>query len=303
MLFFFFFLLPSSLLSKKIAIIGSGAGGSSLAYFIHKEIGSADVAEIDIYERENQIGGRVQHVEIRNKVVEIGAAIFIPENYLIVNISSEFNVSFSPAFRKSLLSSSYDTFGIWDGVEFLFKSSSYSVWTNLKFIWRYSFNFMSIFDITKKYLSKWISLMYEDYATFSSVEDMISQLDFEEQIQKSANLYFKQQGATESFIREFIAGISRSNYAQNTNEIHVVGALICLVAATSSNLYAFDEGNRKLFEKMIKSSKARIMLKDPVKNITKVGDKYLLKSHKGSNIEYDYVVIASPLVNIIVFSY
>ena len=48
-------LLFSIVYSKKIAIIGCGAGGSSSAYFLREH-------DVTIFEKENRCGGRIYNI-------------------------------------------------------------------------------------------------------------------------------------------------------------------------------------------------------------------------------------------------
>jgi prenylcysteine oxidase/farnesylcysteine lyase len=302
--FNFISLFPFLLECKRVAIIGAGAGGSSVAYHLFKQFNNS--FQITIFEKSNQIGGRVRNIEIGHEIVEVGASIFVSENYLLVNISKELDLPLVPPFRRGSNKKIDSSFGIWNGNEFVFRSSAYFFWTNLKFLWRYHLNFQNAQHLSKKYLSTWINVMYgNNNLTFNSVEDMINTLGFEETIQKNAKLFFSQHGIYKSdFITEFLAGITRTNYGQDTNDIHAWGAFICLIAA-SSDLHAIEGGNQRLFEKMIRYSKASIKFNSAVKNITKIGSKYLVQSMGGRSSKeeglFDYVVLASPLVNNFLF--
>lgn len=64
--------------SFNIAIIGSGIGGSSSAYFARKLFGSR--ANIDVYEASDRIGGRLGVVEIAGRFYESGGSVIHPKN-------------------------------------------------------------------------------------------------------------------------------------------------------------------------------------------------------------------------------
>ena len=83
-------LLPALLLKKqtfyckanengpRIAIVGSGIGGSSAAYFARHMFGSR--ASIDVFEKTNRVGGRLATVEIEGQFYEAGGSIIHPDN-------------------------------------------------------------------------------------------------------------------------------------------------------------------------------------------------------------------------------
>lgn len=64
--------------SIKIAVIGSGIGGSASAYFARKLFGSK--ANIDVYEASDQVGGRLGVVEVAGRFYESGGSIIHPKN-------------------------------------------------------------------------------------------------------------------------------------------------------------------------------------------------------------------------------
>lgn len=67
----------------KVAVIGSGIGGSSAAYFIRNLLGSGAI--IDVFEKDNRIGGRMAVVEIENNTFEAGASIIHESNKYMTN--------------------------------------------------------------------------------------------------------------------------------------------------------------------------------------------------------------------------
>jgi prenylcysteine oxidase/farnesylcysteine lyase len=122
----------------RIAIIGAGAGGSSAAFWIAKakERSGLDV-EVDIYERNDYIGGRKLTVFIRitsglrakfsggsttvypynntaYEPVEVGASIFVGVNKNLQRATLEFNLSLC-GFEDD-----DGDLGIWDGEQFLY---------------------------------------------------------------------------------------------------------------------------------------------------------------------------------------
>ena len=62
----------------KVAVIGTGIGGSSAAYFIRKLLGQD--ASIDVYERATKVGGRIAIVEVNNNVFEAGGSVIHDSN-------------------------------------------------------------------------------------------------------------------------------------------------------------------------------------------------------------------------------
>ena len=64
----------------KIAIVGGGPAGASLAYLLHSEV---DNISIDIYEQSNRIGGQSESIKIGKHLYEMGT-IYLTVGYLSV---------------------------------------------------------------------------------------------------------------------------------------------------------------------------------------------------------------------------
>ena len=62
----------------RVAIIGSGIGGSSAAHFVRQILGPD--AEIEVFERSDKVGGRLATIEVAGNVYEAGGSIIHPEN-------------------------------------------------------------------------------------------------------------------------------------------------------------------------------------------------------------------------------
>ena len=66
----------------RVAIIGSGIGGSSAAYFIHKSLNAS--VEIDVFEKAEKVGGRMAVIEIDKNQYESGGSVIHDSNKYMV---------------------------------------------------------------------------------------------------------------------------------------------------------------------------------------------------------------------------
>jgi protoporphyrinogen oxidase len=57
--------------SLRIAIVGAGIAGSASAHLLRQALGEA--AEITVFEKNEQVGGRIQSQMIAGEQIEIGA--------------------------------------------------------------------------------------------------------------------------------------------------------------------------------------------------------------------------------------
>ena len=62
----------------RVAVVGSGIGGSSAAYFIRKGLGAR--VDIDVYEQHDDIGGRMAVVEMDGQIFEAGGSVVHESN-------------------------------------------------------------------------------------------------------------------------------------------------------------------------------------------------------------------------------
>ena len=62
----------------RVAIIGSGIGGSSAAHFVRKILG--EDAQISVFERSGRVGGRLATVDLSGETFESGGAVIHPRN-------------------------------------------------------------------------------------------------------------------------------------------------------------------------------------------------------------------------------
>lgn len=100
----------------KIAIIGSGISGLYTAYKLKKKHGLLN-SQIDIFEKNKTIGGRIKTVKFDNENVIAGAGIGRKKDKLLFNLCDELNVS--TKIYQSNISYTFDQLNILDVVEFL----------------------------------------------------------------------------------------------------------------------------------------------------------------------------------------
>ena len=69
---------------SRVAIIGSGIGGSSAAHFLRQL--QPDV-EIVVFEKHHEVGGRMAVIDIQGQPFEAGGAILHPRNVYMKNFT------------------------------------------------------------------------------------------------------------------------------------------------------------------------------------------------------------------------
>lgn len=102
----------------KIAIIGSGISGLYTAYKLKKKYGLLN-SQIDIFEKNKTIGGRIKTVKFDDETVIAGAGIGrLKKDKLLFNLCKDLNVSIKNIY-KSTISYTFTGLNIIDVIEFL----------------------------------------------------------------------------------------------------------------------------------------------------------------------------------------
>ena len=277
-------IVSSKQITRKIAIIGSGIGGLSSAYFLFK---SHKNLSIDIYEKNDHLGGRMSTFDANGIKVDLGASFFIKENKLINEIIEYSNVEIIKAFNKNekniaILDSNLKTLITLDGG---FYRNMFKLLTNYK---------LGIFDLNTL-ANKFISNMGNVYSYLDLNEyyektlGLIEKLGFINEYKNSLLNEMKDK-VNYDMLTNFIQPLIISCYNQNL-EINALAGSIIIVAAVKE-AYKIKEGFGELIEKLslklIKEYNLKVILNKEVKLIKKIDNKYLI-----NGILYDDVIIAA----------
>ncbi|KAI8895732.1 Prenylcysteine lyase-domain-containing protein [Globomyces pollinis-pini] len=292
----------------RVGIIGSGAAGSSVAYFLKKQYPNVN---IEIFERSNRIGGRAYAIPLNlttcspqceNKFinVEMGGSIFAKSNQHMMNSIIEFKLELNQPEQMDQESQ----FGIWNGTlwNFYEKQSRLGKWFNsLKLLWKYGFlnGPIQAGKISKEIATKFnqIYSFLDDRLTWTNSNDMINHLGLEDQVTQTCKHYMLSKGINEQFIDDMLGGITRNIYLTDVDMIHSFGCQIGMFASVDE-VYSVVGGNHKVFENMLKDS--TISLDTTVISITKQHSSYLVEVESDGSkksIEFDHVVLAAPLTD------
>jgi len=152
----------------RVAIIGSGIGGSACAHFLRNMTLALDPAaqlrdaipesfnpHIDVYERAPLVGGRMSHVDIDGERFETGANIFVDQNRYIAAFTELLDLDPIKPIEGHV------RLGIWDVEQkaFSFVQSSYSLWSQLQLLIRYNpFHLYALKAQLATTLDKWMRL-------------------------------------------------------------------------------------------------------------------------------------------------
>lgn len=291
--------------SRRVAVIGAGAAGSSTAYSLRNYAdASSTPVDITVFERASYIGGRSTTVNVFGNPaypVELGASIFVQVNYNLVNASRDLGLGVSSA-SQSRPRESKDVIGVWDGKEFVFRmQDTYSWWNIAKLIWQYGWAPVRTQNLMKATVNKFLQLYEEPIFPFKSLTAAAVEVGLLNTTATRGSEFLNINQVSADFSREIIQASTRVNYGQNLGLIHGLEAMVCMA---TDGAMAIQGGNWRLFEAMLKASRADVRLNHTVASVKQNEDGTLTVSCSDNSdnsdnsvqgLIFDEVVIAGPM--------
>ncbi|KAI8582619.1 hypothetical protein K450DRAFT_226121 [Umbelopsis ramanniana AG] len=290
-------LQPQHAVEKRIAIIA----GTSAAFWISNVFGNRINVSTTLYERSSYLGGRSTVVPIKGDpkygYIELGASIFVPVNYNLMNATKRFNLTLTTLVDKNIS----EKIGVWDGQQFLFQESNSGWFDKVRAVWRYGLTPLKVKKMVSDITSRWLKV-YDNAPAFTNMDQLVKALGLKREIEMTAaNYYAAEKGLNERYLREIVQSATRVNYGQDLDELHALGSHISMAAAGA---HSVKGGNFKIFEEFALRSGADIRLNTVVKDIQTSLEyddncdpvtQYILQTSDGAMESFDAVVIAAPL--------
>ncbi|KAG7929972.1 hypothetical protein KL925_000714 [Ogataea polymorpha] len=271
--------LPNS--NVRVAIVGSGAGGASCAYYLRKF--TDHQFNVTIFEKNSYVGGRATNINFDGVEAELGASMFIEDNRILYNAVGELNLSFANSSSEST------SFALWNGESFdyILEPSSNSWVTYLKLVWRFGLYSIAAVKYQQQTAMKtFLTEYYEKYYPLSSLNLVTDLLKY---TSVTAKELFNSIWVGANY-QSFVQSLTRNNYAQNLGTIHSLGSLVLLSGESSFHV---EGGNNQIFQKWIQASDADLRLNTTVTAISKTLSGYVV-SYGSHTEEFDIVVLAGP---------
>ncbi|KAG9091270.1 hypothetical protein FS749_016670 [Ceratobasidium sp. UAMH 11750] len=286
--------------ATNVAIIGAGAGGSSAAYWLSLAKQRAPAGtnlNVTVYEKDTRIGGRTTTVYPYNDnsyaPIELGASIFTPANRNMMRAVSELGlelVQFGGATPG---------LGIWDGKQFVWRTTDNSTDDNLRMAARYQNGPVVSGGLIVQFLASFAKSYTPSLTQFQTINDYSAQLGYTPLETVTLKSHFDSNGVNENWTNEFMTASTRFNYGQDIDKIQGVAGLASLSAGSA---YSVKTGNFKLFEGLLAKSGAVVKLGSEVLVVAKCPHKlcksnwrYVVATKNGQIAGYDAVVLANPL--------
>uniref|UniRef100_A0A7S3K3V0 Prenylcysteine lyase domain-containing protein n=1 Tax=Aureoumbra lagunensis TaxID=44058 RepID=A0A7S3K3V0_9STRA len=267
----------------SVAIVGSGLGGASTAYWLQQEFKEA--IDITVFERENRVGGRMEHMMIGNNTYELGAAIYVSGNKYV----SEFVELMG--LESAAPSHVGNTFGLYDGNKILYKSGK------LGALLRYGPRALNrlrstVLDFFGKFEQIYTLQNAKQY--FFTPQELWQALGLWNYTLQSFDSFLRheklvQNRGAERLIDELTFAMNRVNYNQG-NEINALtGSVSMCPAVAGQKVLAIRQGNSQLAQRLLANTTLR--LNERVLELTADGDLITANTRQ----HYDAIILAAPL--------
>ncbi|KAG5347544.1 PCYXL protein, partial [Acromyrmex charruanus] len=284
--------------TPRVAIIGGGIGGASASHFLTELL--KESVEIDLYEAKT-IGGRLATIKIDKDEVEAGGSIIHSKNMYMQRFVKLLGL------EKS--SSSDETFGIWNGDEFIFIASDWSIISLMKLFYRYGFQLYTLKSLVSNMIEDFVKIydLQDAGQSFANVTTLLSAMnkDFPKLLKTSTKEYLLHKGCTEKMINELVQVATVVNYGQEVDIQSFVGSIA--VAGMDGGLWSIKGGNKGVPEHLIYRNKKVTVVPSCVTKIRNLANDHDVSQYEVTYINkdstdpmtsnYDIVIIAAPLTN------
>ena len=317
----------------RVAVIGSGMGGAAAAYFVRQEVhklvqarsrsaaragGNAPLfpsltvlhgraphpgpqvapsLHIDVYERRNRVGGRVNSIDVGGDVIEAGASIAVDENRYLKSFAAEAGIEVQPPVGGRL--------AIWDGDAFVYEQGPWSFLNTLALLWRYNVSLVRLSSHVDSAVTAFGKLyaLQESGRAFRTATDLYKEVGLYDLTQVSLLQYLQSSGACTAdspVFHELVNGVVRVNYNQDADRITALAGLVGLAPLTGGKVWQTKDGsNKSIVAHLLKRSGADVRTNTAVDHVWRRDDGMWVVSHVVGGVEqrqqvYDRVILAAP---------
>ncbi|KAL8711911.1 MAG: hypothetical protein Q9225_007040 [Loekoesia sp. 1 TL-2023] len=251
----------------NVAVIGAGSAGASAAYYLKTLKSPCQRINITVYERNGYVGGRsttVNAYDDPNEPVELGASIFVKVNHNLVSAAEAFSLPIQ-SMRVARKHDRPEVLGVWNGEEFVFtqSDSDNKYWNIAKLLWKYGYSPIRTQNLMKKTVGSFLKMYHPPYFPFTSLSETAFDLDLLGATAATGQQFLEANGINEHFAHDIIQASTRVNYAQNLDQIHGLETMVCMA---TDGAMSIQGGNWQIFDGMIKSSGATLLLNTSVTN-------------------------------------
>jgi len=283
----------------RVAIVGSGAGGSAAAFFLKKALGER--VKVDIFEKDTEIGGRIKSILLDGINVELGGSVYHQENFFIRNFTLHNNFTESCIKDEAHL-------GVWNGKQFVFLETSSTLMDLAGMIWNYGLSPFTTRSYANEVKDKFLNiypLLLQEERGFRTVQEIFKELGLYNLTEETIREALKKSDVCDAFIDEIVIAITKINYGQNVS-MNALSGFISLVGSGSS-VFSVEEGLVSVLKKILQLSEANLHLRTKVNSViskrsgndhermTYIVDTKNSQTETSIQEEFDIVIVAAPL--------
>ena len=274
----------------RAVVVGAGICGCSAAAALRRRWGPD--AEIEVFDSQPRVGGRIRRQQVAGIDVETGASLFHSGNRLLTESARESGLTILDAAegRRSV--------GIWDGRRLLLRTGRGKVEDRLRLLGRYRL------CLTRS--SRLVVRMVADLETvyaplsrgqwWSGPEELLGAAGLDELARESAQAYLRRRAVGGRFVTEFADGVSRNNYGQDATQLNAFAELVSLAGAGlgGGTLHRIGEGNSRICDGLLHRAGARLRLNAAVGQLQRSGRDWVVLGDTFEPVRADVVVLAAP---------
>ncbi|XP_028668534.2 prenylcysteine oxidase-like isoform X2 [Erpetoichthys calabaricus] len=279
---------------SRIAVIGSGVGGTATAHFLRQHFGPD--LQIDVFEK-GSVGGRLATVTVNNQDYESGGSVIHSLNLHMQDFVKQIGLK----YRRNVAGKT----AVFNGKQIILEETDWYLLDLFRLWWRYGFSFIRLQMWVEETMEKFMRIYkYQAHGyAFSSVEQLLHSLGggtFINMTRHTLSESLLELGVSQRFIDEVIAAVMRANYGQSVSVPAFVGAVS--LAGAQTNLWAVEGGNKLVCSGLLTLAKTNlIQAKVTTVSLHKTDTiQYKLDfeapKERGSEL-YDIVIVAAPLQN------
>ena len=268
----------------RVAIVGAGIAGGSLAWFLRERLGEQD--RIDVYEASERVGGRLRAVSLNGTRFEAGGKHIHERNRCIGSFVDRLGLD-----RQSVGHGDAGRIGVWDGDRFAVTTSPSKPVTLFRLLSRYGLSPRRARNRTRAVADRFDDIYDHPGTAFATPTALLGSVGLADLQSQSGHEYLTDSGVDPQFVNELIAGTTRTIYGQDP----ALNAFACLTALTGmgGDTYTLGLSNATLCDRLFTAAEATVRTETPVERVTLGPDGARLTASTGSR-DYDAVCLATP---------
>ncbi|WCL47767.1 NAD(P)/FAD-dependent oxidoreductase [Leptospira sp. GIMC2001] len=262
-------------MKKKVAVIGTGISGMSIAYFLSQDF------EVDVYEKSDYVGGHTNTVDVmeNGKKIPIDTGFIVFNHVTYPNLLKLFNKLQVPT-KKSDMSFSVQNEA--RGLEFCGSGLS------------------GLFAQKKNFFKpSYIKFLLEINRFNTKSIEILDNPRYEEY---TLGKYMEEEGYSKSLLDDYLVPMSSAVWSTPPDQMLAFPARTLvrffynhgfLGLNTQHQWYTVDGGSREYVKRITASYAKNIQLKASITGVVQTGKKVDIQFKNGSKKTYDRVVIAT----------